>query len=224
LKNVKTRAGETRWWWVRHAPVADNVRIYGQTDVVSDCSNAEVFASLARALPRDAVWLTSNLGRTHQTAEAIHAAMDEGARPKQRAIAVPAFAEQHLGDWQGEDRAEFYKTRRKYPFWFGPADERAPGGESFNDVIARVRQAVERLTRQFAGRDIVAVAHGGTIRAVLAISLQLPADHALAFTVDNCSITRADHLALESGEYWRIEAVNHRPWPHDAAAESPPRV
>lgn len=174
MKNEKTRTAETRWWWVRHAPVADNVRIYGQNDVASDCSNAEVFGALARELPRGAVWLTTNLGRTKETAAAIVAAMDEGVRPQERAMSIPAFAEQHLGDWQGLAREEFYKTRRSFPFWFGPADERAPGGESFNDLIARVRPAVERLTRHFAGRDIVAVAHGGTIKAMLAISLGLP--------------------------------------------------
>lgn len=221
MKNDKTRAAETCWWWIRHAPVADNVRIYGQTDVASDCSNTGVFAALARELPRDAVWVTSNLGRTRETAAAIVAAMDEDARPKERAMAVPAFAEQHLGEWQGVVREEFYRVRRNYPFWFGPAGERAPGGESFNDVIARVRPAVARLTRHFAGRDIVAVAHGGTIRAVLSISLQLPPDHALAFTVDNCSITRADHMTLDGAEFWRIAAVNHRPWSQYAAAPGP---
>lgn len=224
MKNEKTRTAETRWWWVRHAPVADNVRIYGQNDVVSDCSNAEVFGALARELPRGAVWLTTNLGRTKETAAAIVAAMDEGVRPQERAMSIPAFAEQHLGDWQGLAREEFYKTRRSFPFWFGPADERAPGGESFNDLIARVRPAIERLTRHFAGRDIVAVAHGGTIKAMLAISLGLPPDHALSFTVDNCSITRADHLMLNDGEFWRIAAVNHRPWSQDVAAEHPVRV
>lgn len=210
--------GKTRWWWVRHAPVADNARIYGQSDIASDCSNAAIFASLARELPRGAVWLTSNLGRTKETAAAIFAAMNEDARPKERATSIPAFAEQHLGDWQGLTREEFYKMRSSFPFWFGPADERAPGGESFNDVIARVRPAVERLTRHFAGRDIVAVAHGGTIKAMLAISLQLPPDQALSFMVDNCSITRADYLVLDEGEFWQIAAVNHRPWPQAVAA------
>lgn len=220
MKTDKTRVAETRWWWVRHAPVADSVRIYGQSDVACDCSNAEIFAALARELPRDAVWLTSNLGRTKATAAAIVAAMEEAARPAGRAMAIPAFAEQHLGDWQGLARDEFYKLRSSYPFWFGPADERAPGGESFNDVIARVRPAIQRLNADFAGRDIVAVAHGGTIKAMLAILLQLPPDQALTFTIDNCSITRIDHLALNHGEYWRVAAVNHRPWPQAATAAS----
>jgi broad specificity phosphatase PhoE len=205
-------ARETHWWWIRHAPVPENARIYGQRDVDSDVSNAEVFRAVAGEIPKDAVWLTSNLIRTVQTANAIIDAMDEEHRPRQQPMKVPEFAEQHLGEWQGLAREEFYRTRRQGPFWFGPADERPPGGESFNDLIARVRPSIERITKEYAGRNIVAVAHGGTIKAMLAIALELSPDRALAFSVDNCSITCADHLPGGDGDLWRIGMVNHRPW------------
>lgn len=207
---------ETHWWWIRHAPVPDNVRIYGQNDVDSDVSDETVFRAVANEIPKNAVWITSNLNRTVQTANAIIAAMDEKRRPKQEPLKVPEFAEQHLGEWQGIVREEFYKTRKKVPFWFGPADERPPGGESFNDLVARVKPAIERITKEYTGRNIVAVAHGGTIKAMLAICLELSTDRALAFSVDNCSITRADHLPGGDGDLWRIATVNHRPWPHQA--------
>jgi broad specificity phosphatase PhoE len=170
-------------------------------------------------MPKQAVWITSSLSRTMQTADAIMTQMEEKHRPKQAPIKVPEFAEQHLGEWQGMVREEFYRTRKPAPFWFGPAQERAPGGESFNDLIARVRPAIERLTQEYAGRNIVAIAHGGTIKAMLAAALELSPDRALAFNIDNCSITRADHLQTDGGEFWRIGAVNHRPWgrKHDAA-------
>lgn len=209
-------ARETHWWWIRHAPVTEHARIYGQRDVDSDVTNAEVFRALAAELPRNAVWLTSNLTRTVQTADAIIAAIDERHRPRQKPFAVPEFAEQHLGDWQGLDREEFYRTRRKAPFWFGPADERAPGGESFKDLIARVRPAIERITQEYAGRDIVAVTHGGTIKAMLSAALELSPDRALAFSIDNCSLTRADHFRADDSDYWRIGTVNHRPWARSA--------
>ena len=71
-----------------------------------------------------------------------------------------------------------------------------------------------------AGRDIVAVTHGGTIRAALAIALGLDPEQALAFTVDNCSLTRLDHIAgplgshaPESESAWRVVFVNARPEP-----------
>src|SRR4029077_4824748 len=62
IKAAKDGFVRTRWWWIRHAPViVDEGRIYGQIDLPCDCSDARVFASLARLLPRKAVWLTSHL-------------------------------------------------------------------------------------------------------------------------------------------------------------------
>ncbi|MCC7345929.1 MAG: histidine phosphatase family protein [Variibacter sp.] len=204
---------ETRWWWVRHAPVPDGGRIYGQSDLDCDCADGAVFASLARELPRDAVWVSSHLARTTQTAAAIRAARDPGvAEPDP--IQVAALAEQHLGDWQGTDRKAFFAQRAlaRHPFWFGPALERAPNGESFQEVVERVSAAIERLSAEHQGRDIVAVAHGGTIRAALALALGLDADSVLAFVIENCSVTRIDHFGYGSKRYWRVVTVNHRPW------------
>jgi alpha-ribazole phosphatase len=210
---------QTRWWWVRHAPVQDSVRIYGQSDVDSDCSNEEIFKALAQQLPPEAVWLTSNLSRTHQTAAAIVTVMDEKLRPNDQPIAIPEFAEQNLGQWQGLVRTEFFAKRggASYPLWFGPASERAPGGESFDDVVKRVGAAFLRLTEQYAGRDIISVAHGGSIKAALATALNLDPNSALAFSIDNCSVTRIDHLATKTGsDFWRVAMVNHRPWVQNA--------
>ena len=62
----------TSFWWVRHAPVLHDGRIYGQEDKPCDCSHdAAMSAGLARLLPKKAVWVTSNLRRTHETAQAI---------------------------------------------------------------------------------------------------------------------------------------------------------
>lgn len=200
---------ETRWWWIRHAPVPDGGRIYGQRDLDCDCTDGRVFRALAAELPNEAVWVTSNLVRTHQTAAAIGAAMAADAAVPPRAVA--ALAEQHFGDWQGLDRQTFLSSRRSdaNPFWFGPANERAPNGESFDDLVARVRNAVEELGRELAGRDVIAVTHGGTIRAALSLALNLSADAALGCVIDNCSLTRLDQL--QNGR-WRVRCVNHRPW------------
>ncbi len=209
---------ETRWWWIRHAPVPDSVRIYGQADVDCDCSSEEVFAALASELPRDAVWLTSNLSRTQKTAAAILSAMNHTAEP----AAIPEFAEQHLGDWQGQVRADFFanRDRMRYPFWFGPADERPPGGETYAEVCARVAPAIEHLSEQYAGRNIIAVAHGGSIRAALGHALSLDPDAVLAFVIDNCSITRTDRIGNGGSGFWRVHTVNHRPWLGSARKEA----
>jgi alpha-ribazole phosphatase len=211
----------TRWWWIRHAPVPDGGRIYGQRDLSCDCSDAEIFAILAAELPPDAVWVTSNLARTKETAAAILAADPAkfaGVSPR----AVPELAEQHLGEWQGLERKAFFAERKvgTHTLWFAPADERPPGGESFMDLVERVAPAIERLTGEHRGRDIVAVTHGGTIRAALSLALRVAPQTALAFAAENCSLTRLDHLPADgAGGLWRVVAVNRRPWSRSPAAQ-----
>ena len=205
----------TRWWWVRHAPVReDGGCIYGQKDLGCDTSDRVVFEAVGKILPRNAVWYASNLKRTHQTADAIWAA----GFP--RPVEMPhekALAEQHLGEWQGMNRAAFLASRPVGSHWFAAIDEAAPGGESFMDLYHRVRGAIERITTTQAGRDVIAVAHGGTIKAAVGLALGGQPDKGLAFDIDNCSVTRLDHISSENHASWRLPMVNQQPWIADAS-------
>ena len=214
---VPTGVVATRWWWVRHAPVRDDGGcIYGQTDIACDTSDRVVIGAVGKILPRNAVWYASNLKRTHQTAEAIWAA---GFPEPQELIQEAAFAEQNLGDWQGLNRAAFFASRpiEVGSYWFAPIDDAAPGGESFLDVYDRVKAAVDRINVEQAGRDVVAVAHGGTIKAAIGLALGGLVEKGLAFAIDNCSVTRLDHLASGGDSGWRLPMVNQQPWIADAS-------
>ena len=214
----------TRWWWVRHAPVrVDNGNIYGQADLPCDCSDRTVFDGVARILPRDAVWYASGLQRTHQTAQAI---WDAGVPAPTELIKDRAFDEQHMGEWQGRNRAQFLASLPAEigSYWFAPADVRAPGGESFVDLFERTRGAIKRINTQHHGRDIVAVTHGGTIKAAIAHALGLEPKNGLLFTIDNCSVTRLDHLTSGQDIGWRVPMINQQPWmadPSHAAMHQP---
>ncbi|HEX9462796.1 MAG TPA: histidine phosphatase family protein [Alphaproteobacteria bacterium] len=204
----------TRWWWIRHAPVPNpEQRCYGQRDMDCDTSHEPSFHALAARLPKEAVWIATTLQRTQLTAAAIHAAAASADKP-QMALERDLM-EQHFGQWQGLTYAEigaFGLSSAAMPnhrFWLAPAHEVPPGGESFVDVIARVSAAVTRLNRMHAGRDIVAVAHGGSIRAALAFALDLNPEAALAFSIDPLSLTRVDHVdGPGAGHGWRIGVVN----------------
>jgi alpha-ribazole phosphatase len=204
----------TRWWWVRHAPVRnDGGNIYGQTDIECDTSDREVFEAVAKILPRGAVWYSSNLKRTHQTADAIWAA----GFPKPSDMTQEAdFAEQHLGTWQGMNRAAFIASRPAGSSWFADIDVPAPGGESFMDLYRRVCGVIDRITVAQAGRDVIAVGHGGTIKAAVGLALGGLPEKGLAFDIDNCSVTRLDHFASAGGSNWRLPMVNQQPWIADA--------
>ncbi len=207
----------TRWWWVRHAPVTVNDgRCYGQTDHPCDVSNEVAFAALARRLPREAVWVTSPLKRTHRTASGIVRAGLPGPDPTPGpgVLVEPDLIEQHFGDWQGVTYAELAERNGNlWPrFWLAPAHHAPPGGESFVQLLERAHPAIERLSRAHAGRDIIAVTHGGTIRAALALALDLAPEAALALSIDNLSLTRIEHYpGSDAAHPWRVTAVNHPP-------------
>jgi len=211
----KPRVVATRWWWVRHAPVReDGGCIYGQDDLGCDTSDRVVFDAVGKILPRDAVWYASNLKRTHQTAQAI---WDAGYPKPADMPHVNAFAEQHLGQLQGMNRAVFYASLPPGRNWLTGIDEPAPGGESFMDLYRRTCGGIEEIHTEQAGRDIIAVAHGGTIRAAIALALGGQPDKGLAFDIDNCSVTRLDHLAGATYNGWRLPMVNQQPWIADAS-------
>ena len=72
------------------------------------------------------------------------------------------------------------------------------------------------ISSSTGGRPGTAAAtrHGGSIRAALAVALGIEAERALAFTIDNCSLTRLDHIAGPGADdegQWRINAVNLHP-------------
>ena len=199
----------TRWWWVRHAPVTDHGgRLYGRTDVPANTSERARFDALARALPQGAVWLTSNLLRTWQTADAIA----EAGHAMPERIVEADLDEQDFGAWHGLTWSEVASERGHalaHKFWVAPAHITPPDGESFVTVMERVAAAVDRRTARHAGADIVAVAHGGSIRAALALALGLDPERALAFSIDNLSITRIDHVdGPARGGAWRVAAIN----------------
>ena len=200
----------TRWWWVRHAPVRDQPHIYGTRDVAADVSDRDSFARLAQLLPRDAVWVCSHLTRTQQTV----AALAETGHPVSEPLIEPGLGEQNFGEWQGLTWDEIGTRGGAAPghkFWVAPAGHRPPGGETFLEVIERVAAVIARLTASHGGRDIVAVAHGGSIRAALAHALGIDPEVALGFAADNLAATRIDHVSGPGlGGEWRVAFVNMR--------------
>ncbi|WP_420548420.1 histidine phosphatase family protein [Curvivirga sp.] len=203
----------TRWWWVRHAPVTSNEgRIYGQQDLPCDCSDEDLFKHVADMLPQDAICITSNLQRTHQTADALEA----GGLKFSARIEEADFREQSFGDWQGVTYADFDTLRDgiAHRYWLAPAIERPPAGESFVDLMARVGPAITKHSNAFEGKDIIAVTHGGTIRSALGIATNCGAEAALAYSVENVSVTRLDHIQGEDTTHWRLGFINWLPRRH----------
>ena len=201
----------TRWWWVRHAPVPDMQGVlYGSDDVPCDTSDYQSYENLAAVLPADAYWLTSHLSRTHHTARAIREAGLDFPEP----VIEEHLGEQNFGDWQGRRWSEMEQLDSEIydAFWQGPARNRPPNGESFEDQIKRTAAVINRVTAERTGETIVAVAHGGTIRAAISHALGLTPEAGMSFATDNLSMTCLEHveggLLRGKGEAWRVVCIN----------------
>jgi alpha-ribazole phosphatase len=198
----------TRIWLIRHALVAENARavLYGTMDVAlcphGLAAHRQVYEVLAANLPRPASWLCTPLSRTRRTAEAIFAA----GYPAQSLAEEPELIEQDLGAWQGLPHAQLppLLAEPAHAFWPLAGSERPPGGESMQDVIARVGPALERIAADNRGGDAIIVSHGGAIRAAVAHALRIGADSALHLSVGTLSLTRLDR----EPEGWRVVCIN----------------
>ena len=197
----------TQFWWLRHAPVPDpEGRITGNLDVPCDTSEEDCFRVLAKRLPRNPLLVESGLMRCGQTIGALEAAGVALPPP----LVEPDLAEQDFGRWQGHSWNELAAAKDPdlQPFWRSPALTAPPGGESFDEVMHRVARVIKRLSDEHAGRDILVVAHAGSIRAALALALNLEPEMALRFAVEPLSLTRID--AVLGG--WRVDGVNQLPF------------
>ena len=74
-------------------------------------------------------------------------------------------------------------------------------------VGERVAETLERLADLHDGRDIVAVSHGGAIRAAAAHALGVDASAGLRLSVQNLSLT----ILERHEETWRIVCINEMP-------------
>jgi alpha-ribazole phosphatase len=186
--------GETFLWLIRHAPVDGVKGTIHAADAPADLKDRAQLEALRRCLPRDAANYASPSRRTVETARAL------GLAPE----LVPEFGEQDFGDWTGQrhDELAAHGGEAYAQFWSDPARGRPPGGESFEDQVARVRLGLARID---AGHATLVV-HSGTIRAALCIALDLTPQAALRFMIDPLSLTRIDRLATG----WRVASVNQQ--------------
>lgn len=185
--------------------------MYGSLDVDCDTSDTALFEGVAAKLPDNALWVTSPLKRTHQTANALFV---NGASNKEM-IQDPDIVEQDFGDFNGLTHEELFALRDDayLGFWPLPPEQQAPNGESFSMLRHRVESFVSRMNEKHRGQDIVCVAHRGTILAALQIALDLPLRNSVSFDVGNVSLTRLTHHAdiPEGGPRWRVGDVSWLP-------------
>ncbi len=185
-------------WLVRHGetPWNSEGRALGQSDPPLSELGVRQAELLARRLGKvafDEVY-TSDLARARYTARLALPAAEIRLEPRLREVHFGAWEGKRWAALQGEDKTALQRWRKN------PYRERAPGGESYEDLLARVEAWLAELPT--TGR-VAAFAHGGTIRCLLYHFTGLPEAAAWRFHIDTGSLTR-----LFIGENAVLQAVN----------------
>ncbi len=191
----------TRWWWIRHGPTHQKA-FTGWRDVAADLSDAAAIERLARALPVSASLVSSDLLRARATADAVH-------RGQTRLAPAPDLREFNFGAWDGlaYDQVAKRDPDLSRAFWDDPGVHCAPGGESWDDLAARVAAYVDQINDDPAPSDIVAVAHFGVILTQIARAANQSAAEVLTHRIDPLSLTVLNF----DNTGWEVERINHKP-------------
>ena len=187
---------------VRHAPAQPAGKLYGRTDVAADVTGqAEMVALRQAAGPVDR-WISSPAVRCRQTLRAIWGDATQTTEDAR-------LWEQDFGEWDGLSLANVPDIGELSSEQL--AEHRPPGGESFQDVCARVQPALLEWVARSSDERLAVVAHAGVIRAALALVFKSDdrdcQARALSFAVDPLSLT---HLRVHASDTISIACTNWR--------------
>jgi len=164
---------------------------------------AKILADYLRGKTIDAIY-ASPMKRVQQTLAPM--VKDNG----QEQTIFPGLREVDFGDWTGMN---WEAVRDKYDFavheWLNQLQKPgAPNGEDGKRFRARVEPCLREIIKNHPGENVAVFCHGGVIRMVLAILLELPLPKTNSFEVEYASITQValhPHMA-------EVELMNFTPW------------
>jgi len=192
--------------FARHGETADNRRLVfqGQSGKALNALGRAQAARLAERMrhhPPDVI-VASDLERAHETARIVGEAT--GVTPE----LDPDLREVDVGLWTGKSHEEVHEL---YPdewnAWASGIDVRRGGGETYGELSERIERAVVSAATKYAGKRVLLVSHGGSIKAYVAKLLGVSADGMRALAgVGNCGLTAIER-DLRTGKS-RLHAWN----------------
>ncbi len=207
---------------IRHTEVAVGRSVaYGRTDVDLADTYEEQRDRLLAHLPIDpSAIFSSPLTRCRRLAEDLASTLSAGSRietaPGQTAI-VDAhrptvqfddrLKEYFFGDWEMTPWAKIDQHLLD-PWMADFVNIRTPNGENFGDVFERVslfwKEQILPMADSQAGQPVFIVSHGGVIRALLCLFMELPLQNAYRINLDYGAVTK---LTL-TGSSYTIQYIN----------------
>lgn len=197
-----------RLFLIRHGEVEERYhRIFGgRIDMELSPrghEQAQALASYLRRRPIDFIY-ASPMRRAQQTLAPL-----ADLCPK-AAVTVTAFREVDFGDWTGLTWEQVHARFGIRAFqWLDQMDKGAlPNGESAEAFRSRVEPDLHSILAQHAGQSVAIVCHGGVIRMILSIVLDLPLTKMASFEIDYASLTLIE-LHQHKTE---VTLLNFVPW------------
>ena len=148
---------------------------------------------------RPARILSSTLARASETAAIIGASVGVEVEPDSRLVEIGA------GEWEGRTHAELAAIDgERYRAWRTTPGYGPPGGEPIPEATERVRSLLADVAASETW-PVLLVSHGGTLRILARLLLDLSAERAEAVDIDNASVSSA---VRTGGGMWRLERWN----------------
>ncbi|MBI3876467.1 MAG: histidine phosphatase family protein [Verrucomicrobia bacterium] len=115
-----------------------------------------------------------------------------------------------FGEWTGLSWQQVHDKYKVSAFEWLELLERAaiPNAESTRQLRARVEPCLRKILAECPGQTVAVVCHGGVIRMLLAILLQLPVPKLAHFDIEYASVTAVECLAHRA----EVELLNFTPW------------
>jgi broad specificity phosphatase PhoE len=193
----------TRLLLIRHGEVEESYhRIFGgRIDMNLSPRGHEQAAMLARYLGGNA----SPMKRVQQTL-APYAASNTP-----RAVVLPDLREVDFGDWTGHNWEEI-QTRfglSAYDWLELLEQNKIPNAEPGAAYRGRVEACIRKIVADHPGQTIAVFCHGGIVRMLLSIVLQLPLTAFAHFDVSYASLTEVE---LRPDRRPEVNLLNFTPW------------
>lgn len=123
------------------------------------------------------------------------------------------LAEIHFGEWEGRLIADIWREQNNHvrQFFADPVNCAPPAGEPLPLFDQRVDQAWQCIVQQLRGSHGLVVAHGGTIRVILARVLGMPLNRIANIEVPYACASRVViHHAENSKDFATVQFHNGR--------------